>query len=182
MASEVHNFPYIEKIGGREDGDYLTRIHLTPFKWWPWKRFYLHIFSRPDKDRELHDHPWNFTTIVLFGGYDEISHKLDDRGHPVVIQKGQSLGPLSPLFHPMPVIFPDRLGFLSVRHRPATHAHKITRLHTRRVVTLVIRDNSRSREWGFWCGAQDVETGELSYHWRKWTDYLNLPPRTYEAY
>lgn len=33
--------------------------------------FYLHCFLRSDDDRALHDHPWNFVSLLLFGGYKE---------------------------------------------------------------------------------------------------------------
>lgn len=32
---------------------------------------YLHHFLRSDTDRALHDHPWDFLTIILSGGYWE---------------------------------------------------------------------------------------------------------------
>jgi hypothetical protein len=34
-------------------------------------RIYLHHFLRSDYDRALHDHPWNFRTFLLKGGYRE---------------------------------------------------------------------------------------------------------------
>lgn len=37
----------------------------------------LHIFLRSDRDRELHDHPWSFWTLVLGGGYREIYEDRD---------------------------------------------------------------------------------------------------------
>lgn len=33
---------------------------------------FLHHILRADEDKHLHDHPWNFLTIVLKGGYVEI--------------------------------------------------------------------------------------------------------------
>jgi hypothetical protein len=32
---------------------------------------YLHHLLRPDADRDLHDHPWSFLTLILRGGYVE---------------------------------------------------------------------------------------------------------------
>lgn len=32
---------------------------------------YVHQFFRPDADRDVHDHPWWFGTLVLRGGYLE---------------------------------------------------------------------------------------------------------------
>lgn len=31
----------------------------------------LHFFARGDDDQALHDHPWDFRTTILRGGYDE---------------------------------------------------------------------------------------------------------------
>lgn len=166
MASEVHNLPYIEVIGKKTDNeaDYLIRVHLTPMKWWPWDRYYVHFIGRPDKDRERHDHPWNFRTWVLWGGYDEEAHVIGADGKPT----GETVK--------------DTLGWLATRFRPATHAHRIVRLHTKTVVTLVKRSNGRVREWGFWTQAPEKSTGGFRWVWVKWTDYLGLPARTYEAY
>jgi hypothetical protein len=38
--------------------------------------FYLHIFLRSDDDRALHDHPWDFWSILLVNGYRE--HRDED--------------------------------------------------------------------------------------------------------
>ena len=36
-----------------------------------WLSARLHHIATPDLDRHLHDHPWNFLSIVLAGGYVE---------------------------------------------------------------------------------------------------------------
>lgn len=51
------------------DGDpYLIRYRLFRCRWFG---IYLHHILRSDTDREPHDHPWHFTTIILWGGYHE---------------------------------------------------------------------------------------------------------------
>lgn len=57
-------------IGGK-DNPYILR-------WWviPRNRFfnvYLHHILRSDDDRALHDHPWLNVSIVLKGGYEEVT-------------------------------------------------------------------------------------------------------------
>lgn len=52
------------------DGElYLRRWYLkgrgTDEQW------FLHNIRLPDAGRELHDHPWDFTTKILSGGYTE---------------------------------------------------------------------------------------------------------------
>lgn len=52
------------------DGDlYLRRWFLTP-RSWPW-RIFIHHIMRSDRDRHLHDHPWDFSTLIVNGSYLE---------------------------------------------------------------------------------------------------------------
>lgn len=51
-----------------KDPVYLRR--LIVFKC-PWFTIMVHRILRPDPDRHLHDHPWNFLAIVLDGWYIE---------------------------------------------------------------------------------------------------------------
>tara|TARA_B100001758_G_C18081198_1_gene438342 strand:+ start:135 stop:575 length:441 start_codon:yes stop_codon:yes gene_type:complete len=63
-------------IYDRLNGDpYLERyyIFLKNRKNFPFNVF-LHRFLKSDPD-ELHDHPWNFRTIILRGGYWEHTHE-----------------------------------------------------------------------------------------------------------
>src|ERR1700721_599838 len=52
---------------GGGNSPYLTRITLIETR-----RFsiYLHWFHRSDAD-DLHDHPWDFTSMILWRGYAE---------------------------------------------------------------------------------------------------------------
>lgn len=153
---------------------YLLKTHLTPWKWWPFKRrLYLHVFVGPDGERVFHDHPFDFTTVVLWGGYDELSHVPG--GGWVETVNGLQEAPSGRLK-------PDRLRWLSVRHRPALHAHRIVTLHRRVVVTLVIR-GPKIREWGFWCppvgyedktgfvGRSNVNNPSNQWVWVHWFKY-----------
>jgi hypothetical protein len=38
----------------------------------PWFKVFLHHILRSDEDPELHCHPWNFVSIMLWKGYFEI--------------------------------------------------------------------------------------------------------------
>lgn len=114
----------------------------------PWFAIYLHKIATPDKDRDLHDHPWPFVSLVLRGGYDELlvttNTAMDDylRGGrpPFRVRRWMSLG-----------------------CRRATDAHRITRLHRTPTWTLVLT-GPRRRSWGFY-----TEHGFVD--WRK---YLGL--------
>lgn len=47
-----------------------TELYLTRFDWLPWS-FRIHHIVREDRDRHLHDHPWNARTFILSGWYTE---------------------------------------------------------------------------------------------------------------
>jgi hypothetical protein len=51
------------------DGDpYLDRLRLFET---PWLSVYLHHIHRADAERDPHDHPWPFASLVLCGSYTE---------------------------------------------------------------------------------------------------------------
>lgn len=52
-------------------GDYMHRYWLIPFEWNLPFSIRIHHIKRPDADPFLHDHPWNWRTIILRGGYFE---------------------------------------------------------------------------------------------------------------
>lgn len=47
---------------------YMRRWYLIQT---PWFGIRVHNILLPDQDRALHDHPWNFTSVILKGGYEE---------------------------------------------------------------------------------------------------------------
>lgn len=54
------------------EGNYLTRWRVIQT---PWAALYLHRFDGPDPRPTLHDHPWNFVSVMLRGGY--VERRLD---------------------------------------------------------------------------------------------------------
>lgn len=62
------------------DGNYLTRWRVIQT---PWFGIYVHRFDGPDPRPTLHDHPWNFRSLVLLGGYVEATAYSDVRQPPV---------------------------------------------------------------------------------------------------
>jgi len=82
---------------------------------------YVHRFHRSDEDRELHDHPWFFISLILVGGYVEETKTGKRMKVPGMI-----------LF------------------RPARWAHRTELVGGRECWTLVWTF-PRSREWGFHC-------------------------------
>lgn len=55
------------KIGAGGD-IYLDRLYIIQT---PLFGIMLHRIYRPDNQRDLHDHPWNFLSILLLGNYVE---------------------------------------------------------------------------------------------------------------
>jgi len=76
---------------------YLTRWCLIT----PLGSIRLHKWMGPDDDRHLHNHPWNFVTFVLKGGYKDIHREGE-----------------------------DVLMAPSVKYRPANHFHTVRPLVT----------------------------------------------------
>ncbi len=54
------------------EGTYLTRWRVVQT---PWGGVYVHRFTGPDPRATLHDHPWNFLSIIVRGGY--VERRLD---------------------------------------------------------------------------------------------------------
>ena len=71
-----------KKVDIKVNGDPGAAIYLRRWFIWPRSpennklvpRVYLHRFYTGDNVRDLHDHPWNFRSIILWGGYWEHSY------------------------------------------------------------------------------------------------------------
>ena len=84
----------------RSEGfDYLLRYYLFRT---PWGSVFLHRFLAPDIDR-FHDHPWNWCSIMLAGGYTE--RMLDGTGRNV--WPGQITFRAAETFHMVTDVEPD---------------------------------------------------------------------------
>lgn len=106
---------------------YLRRWRLIQT---PWFGVYLHRIVLPDFDRDPHDHPWNFVSVVLRGWYREkVFHSHSDR------QRCE--GAISS-YHP----------WSSWHLMPLDKAHMITDISLP-LWTLVFVGR-RQFDWGFW--------------------------------
>lgn len=110
------------RIGG-EDA-YMLRWYLIPRN--PWFNLYLHKFLRDDDDRALHDHPFNFISIMLKGSYIETT-------------QGKTIQRSAP----------------SIAYRPATHIHRVALLKRSDGTSIpcwtLVFTGKRVRLWGFHC-------------------------------
>lgn len=91
----------------------------------PWFNLYIHQLLKSDEDRHMHDHPWDFFSLILKGSYFEQT-----------------------TYHPYHIVVHSRtfrVGDL-IEH-DARDAHHIT-LKSPVVWTLVLT-LGREREWGY---------------------------------
>lgn len=106
---------------------YLRRLRIVQT---PWFGFYVHWVYLPDKDRDPHDHPWNFWSFVARGGYTEA---ITDSPEALDNQRIEQHKRFS-------------------LHRMSTgRAHAISLLEPRTITVLLV--GRRSRDWGFWTAA-----------------------------
>lgn len=109
----------------------------------------LHWIVRPDDDDAMHDHPWNFRSQILSGGYTEEVPEFgwepyDDLGPRETEEQTWTVGELN--------------------LKESVSLHKILTVEPE-TWTLVITDK-REREWGFWPAGKP---------WKQWRDYLGIP-------
>lgn len=151
-------FDYRDIPGPNGEGLYLRRFFITPRRWapagaWPralffvprkLRKIFVHHILLSD-DRVPHDHPWDFTTVILAGEYRE-------RVYPREL--------MSPHWEYFPAPRSARRG--TVLRNKATHIHW---LEIVRPVWSLVFVGDAHREWGFWNRGRFVP-------WRK---HLGLP-------
>lgn len=114
----------------------------------------LHHFLMPDDDNALHDHPWNFRTTILSGGYHEALPPENWLPHPD---------------QPGPSIHARRIfrGPGTTVHHAATDLHSVSSVLPN--TWTLVRTGPKQRTWYF------HPEGSAPVHYR---DYLNLPAAT----
>lgn len=140
---------------------------------------YLHHILMPDGDRDLHDHPYPFASLILSGGYTEERVQLDP--FRWAIRKPGYVQDRRVIYdHPNYAADPDvQEETILVTHRPGrlnfvptTAAHRI-RFHRREGGTWSLMFvGPRTRTWGFWTAEGFVPHPE--YH-----DRLKFQGRPY---
>jgi hypothetical protein len=88
----------------------------------------IHVILRSDDDRHFHDHPWNYTTVILRGGYYEVTPRYEN---------GEIVGEKSKWYGPG-----------SVLRRTAGHWHRLVVPYGKTATTLFIMGRKRN-SWGF---------------------------------
>lgn len=175
LINRAMRTPYFH-LYHEDDSLYMRRFWLVPFhttadkepgcyvaKWWRnplvWllQRFDIairvHHICTPDLDRAMHDHPWDFVSVVLRGWYAEARPLYPD-GFETCIP-GEEL---------------RRLTYRnsgSIAYRRATDRHRITMVSEGGVWTLFITGRKR-QGWGFYTAKGKVPYNEYeSVHNKK---------------
>lgn len=119
---------------------YITRLHLLKT---PWFAVCLHWLNGPDPEPDMHDHPVNFLSIILRGGYCE--NALEHRSGECEVD-----------FHGPVAYVRTWCNFIK-----AAHIHKIVSVRPR-TLTLCFM-GPKVREWGF-------HTPIGWVHWKKYNE------------
>lgn len=116
---------------------------------------FVHKFVRSDEDRALHDHPWSFLVIPLWGGYIEHSDRelndLEKWGRVEVWSCCPKAG-----FDELKRMLDERVPvqrrvwpIISMRYRNTKFRHRVELVKERPSWSLFFRFK-KIREWGFW--------------------------------
>lgn len=122
------------------DGNYLTRWRVIQT---PWFGVYVHRFDGPDPRPTLHDHPWDFTSVVLRGGYIEATAYSDCDALPVNADK-TGIPESSLRVHSAWQTFAKG----AINRKKASDAHTIVTLLRVPTWTLMFV-GKRTRMWGY---------------------------------
>jgi hypothetical protein len=133
---------------------------------------YLHQFLRSDKD-SYHDHPWNFWTYVVSGGYQE--NRPEGSSRDISNQRGEEndfSGCTKIKFYSTNNLLRNTKNYrLQYRKAEDLHWVQLNRSYTFEerfsAPTTVCLIGRRRRSWGF----IDTKTNEWSF----WKKFLGIP-------
>ena len=151
-----------------ERGTYLDRWGLGVGHWSP--GIAIHRITGPDSGRDLHDHPWWFGSLVLWGGYTEERINIRE-AVPAAADASQWPGVCAPGFE-------NRRRWLSWQVMRLDECHRITALWGKVCWTVVVRGPHR-RGWGFY--TKDGWIAQGDYRGRRLRDQSNPTTGTYEV-
>lgn len=137
---------------------YLVRYIVLKSKWCC---IYIHRFMRSDAD-DPHDHPWNFFTYVISGGYTEKYYKTDVAMR--LLKDGRSLWAATSNIR--------KPGSLAYRKATDIHQVVLDRSYDMDEIeqapfTLCVM-GPRLRHWGFW------PLEKKGTQWVDWRQYLDI--------
>lgn len=136
-------FKYRDIMGRGHGGSqtlYLRRFFILQTRWF---KIFLHKICRSDDDPDPHDHPWNFATLILRGGYYDERHMWDG------VERTELVG--------------DKMTPGRVAYRKAEHIHRVRLLDESKPTWTLVLLGKRVRKWTF-------VTPNGPVYWR---EYLN---------
>ena len=122
-------FKLVKEIRSKENVLHFKRWNILSTKWFS---IYIHKIYKHDEDLHPHSHPWDFISIILFGGYTE---KLYQFIYDFVRQSNYQ---------------EIERSIFSFAIRKKSDFHKVVSLKKDKpVTTLVIAWNRTDGEWGY---------------------------------
>ncbi len=144
------------QVIGDPEAPYLRRWYLIPRN--PLLNVYLHQFLASDDDRALHDHPWWFFSLILKGGYTEVTEAGAVARSGVIGGRYGGWNRWDRTIAFRPAAFRHRVELWTQLcetgrddQRPRGGPLVRTWRHCEIPCWTVIVTGPRTREWGFWC-------------------------------
>lgn len=100
---------------------------------------FLHIQVQSDPERPLHDHPWDNTSVILSGGYDEVYEVYN------AYEMHSAAWKMQP-----PTRCYRSFGKGDMVFRRATLAHRLVLLPATPYTMSLFTTGPKIRDWGFW--------------------------------
>jgi hypothetical protein len=124
----------------------------------------LHQFVRSDHDRACHDHPWNYLTFILWGGYWERFLPINAPAARACFERMEWRRPWSLLYRP--AIWRHRIELERTWDRPPDFDPSRTYPFKDRASWSLVFVGPRRQPWGFW--VPDYLGGLTWCWWRKY--------------
>ncbi len=112
----------------------------------PWFAIYIHAIYQADKDKHMHDHPWDYCSIIFKGEYMEHYMEMPNNSVRMAFRNQRML---RDLFKPW---FWGRLFKMT----PYSRFHKVEKLFSPVVRSLVITGPVK-HDWGYWTGKNHIQ-------------------------
>lgn len=146
---------------GPDTDVYLIRYYVIQSRWF---NFFIHIFLRSDRD-DMHDHPWDFGTYVVRGGYnEEVPCKYALVGIPETETNGYAIN-----------FRTTAKNRWATRKAEQLHRVKLPRdysISEKDIAPMTVCFTGRTRrDWGF----VKVSPNGQDSEWIFWKKYLGLP-------
>lgn len=78
----------------------------------PWGCLRFHRILRADAGRDLHDHPFDFTSVILWGGYTEEMERLNGDRVKRNFRRGEIVRREAEQAHTLSAVLPGTLTFV----------------------------------------------------------------------